>query len=160
MAKMSRSLAIAAATVAAVIVLAWIPGSTTADNAGKASTAKAVAWPADQIQFKPVIPGVTKAVLWGDPDKGAYGTLTRFAAGTKNALHTHSHDIKIVVISGTFVLGTETGEKQLGPGSYALEPAGMKHTSGAAPGADCLFFEESDGKFDMKMLEGGASAAK
>ena len=106
--------------------------------------------PAGQMQFKDAAPGVLKAVLWGDPGKGAYATITKFALGTKNALHTHSHDIKVVVISGIFVYDSGSGEKRLGAGSYLFEPAGVKHTSGAGLDTDCLFFEESDGAFDLK----------
>lgn len=162
--------AVAAVASAAAIAFALTPGALAGEKPkagamGAAKTpvmsaAKEVVWPADQLQFKPVQPGITKAVLWGDPTKGAYGALTRFAAGTKVPLHTHSHDIKVVVISGTFVYGTTGGEQRLGPGSYLFEPGGKKHTSGAEAGADCLFFEESPGKWDIQMVEGGASASK
>lgn len=45
------------------------------------------------------------------------------------------------------------GEKRLGPGSYLLQPKGVKHTSGAADEADCVFLEESAGPFDIKMVK-------
>ncbi|MGH9318199.1 MAG: hypothetical protein ACRD1P_13960 [Thermoanaerobaculia bacterium] len=54
------------------------------------------------------------------------------------------------LFSGTFVYDSGDGEKRLGPGSYVSEPGGMKHTSGAGLDGDCLFFEESDGAFDLK----------
>lgn len=57
--------------------------------------------------------------------------------------------IKLVVISGTFVYNTGGGERKLGPGSFLLEPAGLKHTSDASADSDLLFFEESDGPFDI-----------
>lgn len=119
----------------------------------KAARSKEVVLPADKMQFKDVIPGVSKAVLRGDPAKGAYATLTKFAKGTLNAPHTHSHDIRIVVISGTFVYDSGGGEKRLGPGSYLVQPAGLKHTSGAGSEADCVFLEESSGKFDVKFVK-------
>lgn len=130
---------------------AFLCSSTTALAAEKkAGGSREVVKPAAEMQFKEAVPGVTKAVLWGDPTKGAYATITRFAKGTKNALHTHSHYIKVVVISGTFVYDSGSGEKRLGPGSYLFEPAGIRHTSGAGDDADCVFFEESNGAFDRK----------
>ena len=112
-----------------------------------------VVWPEDKIQFKELIPGIKQAVLSGDPTKGEYAALTKFQAGLKNSLHIHTNDIKIVVISGTFLYGTETGEMKLGPGSYLVIPGGRKHTSGADSSSEGLFFESSPGKFDMKMIE-------
>lgn len=109
---------------------------------------KEVVWPADAVVFKQVIPGISKAALWGDPSKGAYATLTRFTRGTRADWHTHSHDIRVVVISGTFIYDSGSGERRLGPGSYLLRPAGVKHVSGAGAEADCVFLEESDGAFD------------
>lgn len=108
---------------------------------------------AGQMQFHEISQGVLKSVLWGDPAKGAYATITKFALGQKNPLHTHTHDLKIVVISGTFVYDSGSGEKRLGPGSYLLIPGGAKHTSGAGLESQCVFFEESDGAFDLKPLK-------
>lgn len=148
---MRRSLAVVAGFGLAAFSLMAVSLGWAAEKPAAAS--KEIVWPADKIQFKPVIPGVSKAVLWGDPDKGPYGALTKFAKGTKNALHTHTHDIKIVVISGTMVSNFGGGEKKLGPGSYVLEPAGAQHTNGAGEDADCLFFEESDGPFDLHWMK-------
>lgn len=139
------------AVVVALGVCAVAVNAEAKAGAKKAAGAKEVVWPADKLQFKEAgAPGVSRAVLWGDPDKGAYGAVTRFTKGTKNALHTHSHEIKIVVISGTFLYDSGSGENKLGPGSYLLEPGGVKHTSGAGADADCVFFQESSGAFDRK----------
>ena len=138
-------------TVAVALGLCAVAAGAEEKKAGaKAGGSKEIVWPADKLSFKDVVPGVSKAVLWGDPDKGAYGTITKFAKGTKNALHSHSHAIKVVVISGTFLYDSGSGENKLGPGSYLMEPGGLKHTSGAGADADCVFFEESSGAFDMK----------
>ena len=112
-----------------------------------AETAKEVVWPADKITYKEVIPGISKATLWQTPT-GAYGTFTKCSPNTQNALHTHSHTLKMVVISGTWNYGTDAGVSKLGAGSYLVIPGGRKHTSGC--GADgALFFEQSDAAFDM-----------
>lgn len=87
------------------------------------------------------------------PDKGAYTAFAKLPAGQMHPLHTHTSDIKCVVVSGTFILGPEGGpEKKLGPGSYFFVPGGMKHTSGCAEGAPCVLFQEGPGKFDMKSV--------
>ncbi|HEY1250854.1 MAG TPA: DUF4437 domain-containing protein [Thermoanaerobaculia bacterium] len=96
-------------------------------------------------------PGVKIADMWGDHTKGAFGSFVKFPAGFMTPLHTHTNAFKIVVISGTFLQTPEgKSEMRLGPGSYELQPAGpYKHTTGCAAGADCVFFTQADGKFDL-----------
>lgn len=137
--------------MAAVTASVWSGGAM--PEAKKAGSNREAVMPAAEMKFKEAIPGVSKAVLWGDPAKGKYATITRFTKGQKNPLHTHSHDIRIVVISGTMVYDSRSGEKKLGPGSYLLQPKGVRHTSGAGDEADCVFLEESDGPFDIKMVK-------
>lgn len=43
------------------------------------------------------------AALWGDPMSGAYGALLRVPAGFESPVHRHSHDERVVVISGSSV---------------------------------------------------------
>lgn len=119
----------------------------------KKRSSKEVVWPADQIQFKEVVPGVSRAVLWGDPDKSAYEAITRFKKGQKNALHTHPSDIRIVVLSGTLTYDSGSGENRLGPGSYLVQPGKLKHTSGCTEDADCVFVEQSPGKFGLDFVK-------
>jgi quercetin dioxygenase-like cupin family protein len=108
--------------------------------------------PANQMQFTEAMPGISKAVLWGDPAKGSYGAITRFKKGTKVGWHTHSYDLKAVVISGTMVYNSGSGEQRLGPGSFLQERSSVKHTT-AAPDSDLEFFEEGSGPFDVKMIK-------
>jgi quercetin dioxygenase-like cupin family protein len=104
--------------------------------------------------------GVQVAPVSGDFTKGASTVFAKLPAGQAHPLHTHSHDVKSVVVSGTFMLGPEGGpEKKLGPGSYFVVPGKMKHTSGCAAGAPCVLFQENAGKFDMKPV-GEKAAAK
>src|SRR3954451_5317328 len=63
--------------------------------------------PADELEFEPIIPGVSRAVLWGDPDRGAYAAFSRFEPGAYHRLHTHPHDITLVVLSGAYIYGTD-----------------------------------------------------
>lgn len=100
--------------------------------------------------------GVQRAVLWGNPDKGASGSLIKFAAGTEVPLHTHTSDVRAVVVSGTVLSGLE-GEKpkELGPQSYIFHPGGLKHTTGCKRGADCIFFSYQPAAFDLNPVEAG-----
>ena len=69
-------------------------------------------------------PGVMSADVWGDHTKGAFGGFTKFPAGFQAPLHTHTNELKIVVISGTFLQTPEgTPVVRLGPGSYLVQPA-------------------------------------
>jgi Domain of unknown function (DUF4437) len=119
----------------------------------KKDESKDRAIPAGQMHFTEALPGISKAVLWGDPAKGPYGAITRFTKGTKVAWHTHSHDIKVVVISGTMIYDSGSGEQRLGPGSFLQERSSIKHTTAAAPDSDLEFFEEGSGPFDIKLIK-------
>ncbi len=116
---------------------------------------EATVWPAADIKWveaKDAPPGTMFAPLWGDMTKGAFGALAKFGKGMNNPLHTHSSDVKAVVISGAFWYAPEGGDKKvLGPGSYFMIPGGLKHTSGADAGT--VMFQEGSGKFDMKPVE-------
>lgn len=135
--------------IALTACLTMIGASPAKAPAHRATAPREVVMMAGQMQFKEMAPGVSKAVLWGDPAKGPYATITRFSKGYKIAMHYHSHNIKAVVISGTFVYDSGSGEQRLGPGSYLFEPKRKHHTSGAGDDEDCVFLEESDGPFDM-----------
>ena len=127
--------------------------ATTAIPAAKKAAARDMVVPADQMKFLEVRPGISKMTLWGDPAKGPYGAITRFAKGTKVEWHTHPHDIKAVVISGTLLYNNGSGEKRLGPGSFLQERASIKHTTAASAESDLEFFEEGAGPFAVQMVK-------
>lgn len=103
-----------------------------------------------ELYYTEVVPGVSAAVLRGDPDRGAYARFTRFDPGVEVPWHTHPHDIRMVVLAGAYLYGTEEGEIPVTAGSYFEIPAGVPHTSRADPVEGCLFYEESEGKFGLK----------
>lgn len=121
-----------------------------------AETTNAIVWPADEIAWSDsaAMKGARLAVLWGDPAQGPYGALKRLPAGASLALHTHPYEHKVVSVSGTIALSVEgVAPKDLGPGSYALIPAGTKHKAECRPGADCVYLEQSPGKFDVQFVK-------
>lgn len=133
----------------ALLAVSLLAGST-ALAADK--TQQDILWSADAIKWEAgPLPGTKVAKLWGDWMKGGpFGVLVKFDGGMMNPLHHHSHALKIVVISGTFVHKNESGvESKLGPGSYMMQASGKKHSSGCAAGAECQFVMSSDDKFDL-----------
>ena len=96
-------------------------------------------------------PGVKIATLWGDHRTGAFGAFFRLPAGFSAPLHSHSRDMKLVIVSGTYIQQPEgKAEFRLGPGSYLMQPGGSyRHTTGCDPASECLFFVESGGAFDL-----------
>ena len=88
------------------------------------------------------------AAIWGDADKGAHATFTKFAPGYDAGMHTHTNDVWIVVVKGAYLYKDAAGDKRVGPGSFLRVPGGWKHWSGGDPKDGALFYEESSGKFD------------
>jgi hypothetical protein len=104
-------------------------------------------------------PGIMYSNVWGDVTKGGYGAFIKLPAGMSNPPHSHTSDVKLVVISGTFWIQPEGGaRKELGPGSYLFTPSKVKHTSGTVAGSECLVFQESPGVFDF--VPGDGAPAK
>ena len=97
-------------------------------------------------------PGVKVADLWGNHAKGAFGAYIKLPAGFTTPLHTHTHDMKVIFVSGTYIQAPEgKPEVRLGPGSYMMQPGGdYRHTTSCDKSADCVFFVESAGAFDLK----------
>lgn len=159
-------LAFTVSFVLATAVLAQGSGEGKAKGAPKAGASKAVIMPAGDlkwIELDPTgAPGVKIADVWGNHATGAYGGFTKFPAGFSAPLHTHTHDIKIVVISGTFVHGPKgKPEVRLGPGSYLMQPGGnYQHRTACDKASECLIFGESKGAFDLKPVEAGKAPAK
>lgn len=107
---------------------------------------------ADKASFKQIMPGASQAVIWGDPDKGAHGTFTKFTPGYDAGVHTHTNDIRIVVIKGAYLYkagGTGGKETRVGAGDFLFVPGGDRHWSGGDPKEGALFYEEGTGKFDL-----------
>jgi quercetin dioxygenase-like cupin family protein len=95
--------------------------------------------------------GMQFAALSGDPKTGPYMQIRKVPAGIDNPLHSHSSEIKNVIISGVWYTGADAGSaKDFGPGSIVIMPADWVHVSGCRSGSDCVFYQEGKGKFDFK----------
>jgi quercetin dioxygenase-like cupin family protein len=93
--------------------------------------------------------GVSMEVLRGDPDKGPHATFTKFDPGYDAGTHTHTNDVSLVVIKGTYLYKDDAGEKRVGPGEYIFIPGGHKHWSGGDKTEGALFYQEGYAKFDL-----------
>jgi hypothetical protein len=135
---------------------------------GQASkdAARLVVMPASNLKWTDLdpagAPGVEVAELWGNHANGAFGAFFKLPAGFAAPLHTHTHDIKVVIVSGTYIQGPEgMPEFRLGPGSYFMQPGGdYRHTTTCDKTSDCVFFLESKGKFDLKPVDAGKPPAR
>ena len=97
------------------------------------------------------VKGTQFAALSGDPKTGPFTQMRKIPAGTDNGLHSHSSEIKMVVISGVLYVGPNVASaKDFGAGSVIVLPADWVHVSGCRPGSDCVFYQEGKGKFDYK----------
>jgi len=107
-------------------------------------------------------PGVKIARLWGDPANGAFGAFFRLPAGFAAPLHTHTHPMKVVTVSGTYIQGPDGAPVfRLAPGSYLMQPGGnYRHTTSCDTTSDCVFFVESNGGFDLHAVAENAPAPK
>lgn len=105
--------------------------------------------------------GMQFSVLSGDPKAGAYTQMRKVPAGTDNPLHSHSSELKNVIISGVWYTGADAASaKDFGPGSIVLMPGNWVHVSGCRSGTDCVFYQEGKGKFDFKPAASEASETK
>lgn len=102
-------------------------------------------------------PGVRIARLWGDHTKGAFGAYFKLPAGFAAPLHRHTHEMRVVFLSGTYLQSPEgKPEVRLGPGSYMRQPGGnYRHVTSCDKTADCVFFVDSDGPFDLEVIDAG-----
>lgn len=106
-------------------------------------------------------PGMQFSVLSGDPKTTEYTQMRKVPAGTDNPLHSHTSEIKNVIISGVWYTGADAASaKDFGPGSIIVMPGNWVHVSGCRAGTDCLFYQEGKGKFDFKPSDAKPSEMK
>jgi quercetin dioxygenase-like cupin family protein len=85
----------------------------------------------------PAYPGLKSAVLYGDPAKpGPYAVRNRFSPGILTRPHYHPNDRFIVVLSGTWWIGTgdkfdPDSTKPMPAGSTVVHYGGKVHYDGA-----------------------------
>jgi anti-sigma factor ChrR (cupin superfamily) len=140
--------------------------ATKAKKPAASPASRLVAKPAADLKWTDLdptgAPGVKVADLWGDHTKGAFGAYLKLPAGFAVPLHTHTHDMKVIFVSGTYIQAPEgKPEFRLGPGSYMMQPGGnYRHTTSCDKASECVFFVESNGRFDLKVVQAPKPAVK
>jgi anti-sigma factor ChrR (cupin superfamily) len=147
----------------AMAVALFAPAALAEEAKAGAPKAKPAAKPAtlvtmtpDELKWvaNPANADVMMAVLWGDPAVGPHGAFHKFKPGFNAGLHTHPSDVRIAVVSGTLIAGTEGGpEKKLPPGSYEYQPHTVKHTTKCDTSSECVIFVVANGKFGLLPAE-------
>src|SRR6202044_3014597 len=140
---MKRSLLIAG--VVAATIAAWSVGRVHGQNEMK----KVVYVSSSQANYTTSHKGVSMAKIWGDPDKEAHATFTKFDPGQDNGMHKHTNDVWIVVVKGAYLYKDDAGEKRVAAGDFLRVPGGHKHWSGGDAKEGAVFYEEASGKFDF-----------
>jgi quercetin dioxygenase-like cupin family protein len=135
--------------VSAMLMMAWSLGRVQGPLQQVNAQDKILFVQADQANFHDIENGVSMAPIWGDSDKGAHATFTKFAPGHDSGMHSHTNDVWIVGIKGAYLYEDDAGEKRVGPGTFLRVPGGKKHWSGGDKKEGALFYEESSGKFDL-----------
>jgi quercetin dioxygenase-like cupin family protein len=158
-------LAFAVSFVMAVALLAQASGEAKAKTGGKKMGGKAaVVMPAADLKWSDLDPktgpGVKIVDVSGNHATGAFSAFIKFPAGFSAPMHTHTADMKLAVVSGT-IIHTPDGkpEVRLGPGSYLGQPGGYKHATACDNASECMFYIQSNGKFDLKPVEAPKAAA-
>jgi quercetin dioxygenase-like cupin family protein len=151
-----------AALIALAVVL-FAPAALAEEAKAGATKAKPTAKPAtlvmvtpDELKWvvNPMDANISMAVVSGDPAKGPHAAFHKFKAGWSAPLHTHSADVRMAVISGTIIAGTEGGpERKLPAGSYQYQPHTVKHVTKCDPASECVIFVVANAKFDLKPAE-------
>ena len=164
-----RARIVVTAVMAVVLPVAALAQGTGGTNPGAAAVeagSRLAVMPAGEMKWSdlgPGAPGVKVANLWGHHGTGgAFGALFKLPAGFAAPLHTHTHDMNVLILSGTYVQAPEgKPEFRLGPGSYFLQPGGSyRHTTTCDKASDCVFLVESKGPFDLKPVAVGGGAAR
>ena len=94
-------------------------------------------------------PGVKMAVVQGDPSKGASHFFVKLPAGFSAPLHHHTPDHYVAVVTGTATYNVDGKDYTLPPGSYFSFTGKKQHTTKCNEGADCVFFVDARGKWDL-----------
>jgi anti-sigma factor ChrR (cupin superfamily) len=164
---MRRSVLLVGVSLAlAAAVAAQESEKTKSPAASKSKAPQPIVMPADGLKWTDLdptgAPGVQIADLWGNHAQGAFGAFMKLPAGFAVPLHRHTHPIKVVIVSGTYVQAPEgKPEFRLGSGSYFYQPGAQYwHTTSCDKAAPCVFFAESTGKFDLILKDKAKAPAK
>src|SRR5258708_22023774 len=134
---MKRSLLVVG--VAAALMVAWSVGRVQGQQESKALFVSS-----SQAKYNAMGGNSSASItpIWGDSNKEAHATFSKFVPGYDAGMHTHTNDVWIVVIKGAYLYKDDAGEKRVGPGDFLRVPGGHKHWSGGDNKLGAPFYEE------------------
>jgi quercetin dioxygenase-like cupin family protein len=98
------------------------------------------------------------SLVYEDPATHGITTLVRFSKGYELPPHIHTHDETLIVLKGKLSVTIEGKTTTLGPGGYAVIPAGLVHAFKAGGWSGCEMVVSFAGPMDFK--PGGSPAEK
>ncbi len=114
----------------------------------------------DLTFFDTGINGVTDAgsilgaSAFGDMTKGEHSTWIRMPARFNGAVHTHTYDFWVAVVSGVAVNTGVGGEDVTLPaGSFWFQPGGKPHYTNCISTVECVYFVSQNGTFDYNVVD-------
>jgi quercetin dioxygenase-like cupin family protein len=128
-----------------LVVATVVAGGAVVSAQEQPGKTEAILVSADKAVFKEVVPG--------EPEKGPHGAFTKFVPGFDAGVHTHTSDLRLVVIKGAYLYRADGRETRVGPGEHLFIPGGTKHWSGGDPKEGALFYQEGLAKFDLNPVK-------
>jgi hypothetical protein len=108
------------------------------------------------LKWAPIDPGMgdkgpSAAPVWGDGQSGPHGFFLKLPDGFASPPHVHTADYHAVVIKGTVMnhAPDDKAPKEMGPGSYWMQPGGGAHVTACKAGSECMMYGYMLGKFDF-----------
>lgn len=96
---------------------------------------------------------ILAAAAYGDMTRGEHGTYIRMPAGFDGAVHIHTHDFWVAVVSGVAVNSAVGGiDVPLPQGSFWFQPGGRPHYTKCLSQVECVFFVNQNGPFDYIVI--------
>lgn len=125
--------------------------STAAYASTKGAAGNAAFVDAKDIKWTEVagFPGVSTAVIEGDPAKGPHHSFMKFNAGFAAPMHHHTSNHFATVVAGTLILTVDGKEQRLPAGSFFSFTNKTAHKTACAEGADCVLSMDVRGKWDI-----------
>lgn len=102
-------------------------------------------------------PGAEYHLIYEEPKTHAVELIVRMPRGYSLPAHTHTYDETMYVIKGKLVLGFGDRTETVGPGGYAVIPAGTAFTMKVQGFGGASFIAAFNGPFDAKPVAAPAA---
>jgi beta-alanine degradation protein BauB len=108
--------------------------------------------PYEALNFAPLADadGPKRAIVFGDPDRGAHGFYLRLPPNWESPNHYHSANYHAVLIEGEVVNNYEgqTEEVKIAKGGYFATVNNVNHVTKCLSSTECIIYVQMDAAFD------------